>query len=117
MLKKREEYSDEFIDLLYNDEDKERARNKTLLATNRVPFKCSVCGKPVERKVSMVYSNRHERMRTENIYCLECIPKNHSELEDEVFSELLNIYNGKIERNVRGILPLQPNSHTLKASN
>ena len=113
MLEKREEYSEEFIDLLYNYEDKERARNKTLLATNRVPFKCSVCGKPVERKVSMVYSNRHERMRTENIYCLECIPKNHSELEDEVFSELLNIYNGKIERNVRGILPLQPNSHTL----
>lgn len=37
MLEKREEYSEEFIDLLYNYEDKERARNKTLLATEHVP--------------------------------------------------------------------------------
>lgn len=93
-LKEKRYYSEEFISALYNDSDKERARNKELLTTENVPFKCSKCGHPVIKHIPHIYNMSKGKM-TYTILCSQCSPKEHSPLEDEILSFLSTITDEK----------------------
>lgn len=83
-------YTQEFIDTLYYDKDKELAKNKTLSTNDRVYFKCFQCGNPVIKNIPHVYNMSTGEMRYK-IYCSQCSPKEHSPLEDEILSFLYTI--------------------------
>lgn len=103
-VKRRNEYAQEFIDALYYDKDKERAKDRTLSTKEVLTFHCSVCGKPVEKHAHLMYDTENKRMR-QMIYCIDCSPRNKSQLEDEIYEEVKSIYNGTIKRCVRDVLP------------
>lgn len=94
ILKERRYYSAEFINSLFNESDKERARNKELLTTEEVTFKCSKCGYPVVKDARRVYNMSRGKMTT-TILCPNCSPKEHSPLEDAILSFLYSITDEK----------------------
>lgn len=96
-------YSEEFINSLYNESDKERARNKELLTTDVVPFKCSKCGHPVIKYTPHVYNMSKGEMTT-TILCPNCSPKEHSPLEDDILSFLYSITDENLILNTSEII-------------
>lgn len=102
-LKEKRYYSDEFINSLYNNEDKDRAKNRELLTTEKVFFKCEQCGNPVIKNIPHVYNMSTGEMRYK-IFCPQCSPKEHSPLEDEILSFLYTITDEKPVLNTSEIL-------------
>ena len=86
----RPEYPKWFIDLLYKDDDKEKARNRSLCCTDVVDFKCSK-GHIYRRSVGDVIRITTSEQVSECPYCRECSSRSFVEKSIENFIKSLNL--------------------------
>lgn len=108
---RRAEFSREFVDILFSEETKARAMERTLSTNEKVLFRCCVCGASVEKRINMVYKAETGQMRGK-IYCPACVPSMPSSFEDQIVAYLSACSSVKYQRNVRGLLPNPDNTNT-----
>ena len=103
-------YTEEFINSLYYDNDKIKARNKELLTTDKGYFRCSSCGSIVTKYIPQVYNMSNGAMKCK-IFCDNCSPREHSPLEDSIIEYLKAITNTQLIYNTRELIR-NPNTHS-----